>query len=309
MTITKEKLVIDLTKLGVRKGDLLNVKASLKSIGYLEGGAQTLIEALLEVIGPEGTIVTDSFVSLHPLPFLKKNAHIVVDDKTLSYAGALANAMIKHPQSIRSKHPIQKFSLIGYRAQELAEKHTGLSYPYGLLKLMAEQGGRNLKIGTDEKVVGVGTTHVVIGLLEYEQKRLIRGINYLDDNGNVQTHERDWVGGCGKGFNNLMPDYRNGNAVLSEGQVGLAPSKITDMGLTMAIELELLKNDPEYFKCNDPGCFDCRVSWKSKNNRPIWFLLKNMSTFNFKAIYQMFLLMIRGKWYSSVHNQVQYNNQ
>jgi len=309
MTVTKDKLVHDLIDLGVKKGDLLNVKASLKSIGYLEGGAPTLIEALLEAVGPKGTIVTDSFVSLHPLPYLAENPHEVVDDDTHSYAGALANAMIKHPFSMRSKHPIQKFSAIGFKALELTENHTASSYPYGVLKTMAEQGGRNLKIGTDAKVVGVGTTHVAIGLLDYEQRRLIRGVNYLDSDGMVKIYERHWVGGCGRGFNNFISDYRDENAIVSEGQIGLAPSKITDMGMTLAIELKILKAQPEYFKCDDPGCFDCRISWKSRNNSPFLFLLKNLRSLNFRAVFQMILLMIRGKWYSSVHDEKHDNNQ
>jgi len=305
MTITKENLVRDLIALGVRKGDLLNVKASLKSIGYIEGGAHTLVEALLEAVGPKGTIVTDSFVSLHSFPYLANNPSLLVDDETPSYAGALANAMIKHSLSKRSKHPIQKFSVIGFKAEELTERHSVNSYPYGLLKEMADQGGRNLKIGTDEKVVGVGTTHVVIGLLDYEQKRLIRGANYIED-GVVKTHERDWVGGCGQGFNNFMPDYRKGNAVLSEGKIGAAPSKITDMGMTMAIEMKILIKSPEYFKCDDPSCVDCRISWKSKHNQPVKFFLKNLMSRHYEAIYQMFLILIRGKWYSSIHNKELY---
>ena len=71
--ISKERLVHDLQALGVRPGDLLNVKASMRSMGYVIGGPRTLIEALCEVIGPEGTIVAEAFVNVYPLPLRNLN--------------------------------------------------------------------------------------------------------------------------------------------------------------------------------------------------------------------------------------------
>ena len=169
--VTKDRLVADLKNLGVRPGDLLNVKVSLKSVGYVEGGPNTLIDALLEVVGPEGTLVSDSFVNVYPLPLSKKNAKKISDRWTPSYAGAVANAMIKYPNAFRSLHPVQKFVAIGAMAEELTQNHTPDSYAYDVLRVMCETGGRNLKLGTDEKVVGVGTTHVAIGALGFHQKR------------------------------------------------------------------------------------------------------------------------------------------
>ena len=55
----KLNLIRDLEDIGVHSGDTLNVKASLRSIGEIQGGANTLIEALMEVVGEKGTIVTD----------------------------------------------------------------------------------------------------------------------------------------------------------------------------------------------------------------------------------------------------------
>jgi aminoglycoside 3-N-acetyltransferase len=259
--INKDRLVTDLRTLGVRPGDLLNIKISLKSIGRVVGGAETVIAALLETLGPDGTIVSDSFINLYPLPLSKENAAKVSDRWTPSYAGAIANAMIKYPNSARSLHPIQKFVAIGGRAQELMEAHTAESYAYDVLRVMAGIGGRNLKIGTDEKVVGVGTTHVAIGLMGFKQKRKRMGINYRTPSGEVATFERNWSGGCGVGFNNFIPLYRERGAIISEGKVGLADSKITDMAKTLAIELEVLAKDPTFFFCNDPTCADCRFRW------------------------------------------------
>jgi len=260
--IDKKRLVKDLEALGVRKGDLLNVKVSMTSIGYVVDGSKTLIDALLEVIGPKGTIVTDSFVNFYPLPLSKDNARRISDRYTPSYAGALANTMIYRPDAFCSTHPIQRFVAIGARAEELMENHTVESYAYDVLRVMAESGGRNLKIGTDEKVVGVGTTHVAIGLLKFHLNRRREGVNYYDyKSGQIRLYERNWSGVCSEGFNKFLPLYRKGGAVLSEGKVGNADSKITDMKKTLEIEIETLSKDPKFFFCDDPTCTDCRLGW------------------------------------------------
>ena len=67
-TIYKKDIVQSLTDLGLKKGDVVIVHTSLKSIGYVCGGAQAVIEALIEVVTSEGTIVmpTQSWKNLDP---------------------------------------------------------------------------------------------------------------------------------------------------------------------------------------------------------------------------------------------------
>ena len=54
----RNRLVADLRALGVREARPLLVHASLSHIGHVRGGAETVIDALLEVLGPDGTLVT-----------------------------------------------------------------------------------------------------------------------------------------------------------------------------------------------------------------------------------------------------------
>ena len=218
-SFTREELLRDLRLLGVRPGDLLCVKASLKSVGRVEGGVDALLEALLEAVGPAGTVVTLSFVKVSRLPLRGATARQVSSRFTRSYAGALANAVIRHPRARRSTHPIQMFAAIGHRARELMDAHTPDSYGYDVLRVLAEEGGRSLKIGSDEKTVGVGTTHVALGMLGLRQKRPRRGVQYLGSDGTLAMFERDWAGACREGFLNLMPHYRRAGAVLRDGKV------------------------------------------------------------------------------------------
>jgi aminoglycoside 3-N-acetyltransferase len=51
------ELVNGVKELGLEKGDVVLVHSSFKSFGGVEGGPQTVIDALLEVLGEEGTLV------------------------------------------------------------------------------------------------------------------------------------------------------------------------------------------------------------------------------------------------------------
>lgn len=264
--ITKERLIKDLLSLGVQKGDLLNVKCSIRSIGKIEGGVRTLIDSLLEAVGENGTIVTDSFISVYSRSVAAKKPLSTGDSP--SYAGALANEMLKHPCVFRSRHPVQKFAAIGAMAKELMEGHTENSYAYDVLRIMCERNGKNLKIGSDEKVVGVGTTHVAIGMMGFKQQRPRVGVYYMDEKDGRKFFQIDWASICSSGLIKFIPLYESNGNIISKGKVGDAEAKITSMPGTLRTELDILKRDPSFFMCSDPDCIGCRLTWEfSKSSR------------------------------------------
>ena len=55
--VTKQDLVTFFKEMGVESGMILEVHASLKKFGYILGGAQTFVDALLEVLGYNGTLI------------------------------------------------------------------------------------------------------------------------------------------------------------------------------------------------------------------------------------------------------------
>ena len=54
--VTPLSLVTDLRALGVQPGMVLNVHSALSRLGWLVGGAQSVIAALTEAVGPAGTL-------------------------------------------------------------------------------------------------------------------------------------------------------------------------------------------------------------------------------------------------------------
>lgn len=288
--LCKSDLVQQLNEIYDLKSQIVNVKASLKSIGFIDGGADTLIDALLECVGKDGTIVTDSFVRSYPIYSFQLYT-TVVDENTPSYAGALANAMIKREESYRSEHPVQKFCAIGKYAKELCHSHNRNSYAYQVLQDISLMGGINLKIGSDYKVPGVGTTHVAVGNLAFRQLRLPRYVRYKDINGLSKFFRVNWSGLCLCTLTKLVPYYDQNNCLLATGNLGSAPVKITNMSQTLALETELIRKNPsEFLTCSDLSNTICSSTWENIGPSPFALSLHHLLNFKLRlAINYLFV--------------------
>ena len=86
--LDRATLVRHLTRLGVPCGGLVMVHSSLRSLGHVAGGAETVVDALLETLGPEGTLVVPTFTYV-----LAREPDFVFDPlHTPSYMGAISDA-------------------------------------------------------------------------------------------------------------------------------------------------------------------------------------------------------------------------
>jgi aminoglycoside N3'-acetyltransferase len=66
--VTQKEIVEGFRRLGLTHGDVVEVHSSLCSMGYVEGGASAVIQALMEVVGEEGAIVMSAYPVTLPLP-------------------------------------------------------------------------------------------------------------------------------------------------------------------------------------------------------------------------------------------------
>ena len=228
-------------------------------------------------------MVITAFVSIFPLPMTSEQEQIIADNNTPSYAGAFVNEMVKHPENVRSKHPIQKFAAIGKMAKELCEAHTYEKGGYWLVERMSELDGVNLTIG--KKVAGVGTTHVAIELLGFKRKQLNTGAMYRDKDGEVKLAKVNWNGGCAHGFPKFIPLYHERGAVIGYDKIGEANGLYTSMKKTQEIETDILKDNPQFFLCDDKACYSCQMTWEQSPKKKLRFyshwLKKNFKTLSF----------------------------
>lgn len=66
--ITRSDMEKGLRDLGLQQGMMVEVHSSLSSFGIVDGGAETVIQALMNIVGKEGTIVMTAFPMSAPLP-------------------------------------------------------------------------------------------------------------------------------------------------------------------------------------------------------------------------------------------------
>lgn len=138
LIITREELVAQLRACGIKEGQSLCVHASLSSLGFVIGGAETLIRALLEIVGVNGTLMMPSqtWKNLDPQtgvhweapvewwPLIR--AHWPVYDKEVTPAigmGVVAEMLRKWPGAVRSDHPARSFAALGKHAEYLTNDH------------------------------------------------------------------------------------------------------------------------------------------------------------------------------------------
>ncbi|MDP3441740.1 MAG: AAC(3) family N-acetyltransferase, partial [Ignavibacteria bacterium] len=76
--VTTEDIKLELKRIGIQNGDVLEVHASMKSIGFVLGGANALLDALFETIGFEGTLVMSAQSSDNSEPSYFQNPPVDV---------------------------------------------------------------------------------------------------------------------------------------------------------------------------------------------------------------------------------------
>lgn len=136
--ILKNDIVEALKKVGVRNGQSIMVHTSLSSLGFVCGGAQVVIEALLECVGDDGTIMmpTQSWKNLDPevgvhweepeewWQIIRDNWPAYDKDITpTNTMGAVAEMFRKWPGALRSDHPARSVAAYGKNAEYLTENH------------------------------------------------------------------------------------------------------------------------------------------------------------------------------------------
>lgn len=146
----KDQLKEQLAKVGITAGDTVLVHSALSKMGYVHGGPQTVIDALLETVGDDGHILMpNSPNASYQLEYIKELKQFdVLNDQ--SKLGAITEVFRQQPQALRSCHPTEPVSCIGPKKEYFVGAHFGEETPYtdkSPFYRVAEQGGKILMIG------------------------------------------------------------------------------------------------------------------------------------------------------------------
>jgi aminoglycoside 3-N-acetyltransferase len=158
-----ETLVDDLRRLGVRPGETLLLHSSLRAVGWVAGGAPTVVAAIRAVLGPAGTLVVPSQTADNRDPstwddpppeswWAEIREQVPGFDPVLTPSrrmGAIAECVRTAVGAVRSAHPQTSFAAVGPAAADLLVPHEleaqlGDASPLGRL---ADAGARILLLG------------------------------------------------------------------------------------------------------------------------------------------------------------------
>ena len=146
---TKEQLKSDFRKMGLKPTDAIMVHSSMKSIGPVEGGAETVIDALREYFS-EGLVMmpTHTWAQMGP-------EHTLFDPATEpACVGILPNLFMKCEGVVRSLHPTHSIAACGKDAVEYIKGEEDCTTP-------CSPGGCWDRLrDINAKILLIGVTHI-----------------------------------------------------------------------------------------------------------------------------------------------------
>ena len=241
-----ECMTQDLRMLGVREGGVLLVHSSLRALGWVEGGPETVVRALLEAVGPEGTLLMPA------LTYERVTRAQPVFDvrRTPSNVGAIPEYFRTRSGTLRSMHPTHSVCGVGALANALLGDHAQDATPCGAhspFRKLRDVGGQILMLGCGLRPNT--SMHAIEELVEPPYLFSDRPISYRLVYEDGHAEEKSYRA---HGFEGWVQRYDRVAEVLpspylAEGIVLAARVHLIEVPVLWAAVLEALRHDPLSF--------------------------------------------------------------
>ncbi len=246
-TLSKSDIARGLRELGLNKGDGVLVHSSLSSFGYVVGGANTVIDALLEVVGEEGTILVPTLTGTeHHGP---TNPPVFDVKRTPCWTGRIPTAFMERPEARRSLHPTHSVAGLGPEIESLLEGHADSLAPCGPATpyyKLAAAGGHILLIGVGQ---GSNTTlHTAEELAEvsYHMQKEPTDCIIIDYDGTRHTKQmflHQW--GTPRQFERIDKELLD-RGIMEMGQAGNSVLRLIRSMEMLEWVVDILRKEPRY---------------------------------------------------------------
>lgn len=244
----QEFLEKELRELGIKAGDHVLVHSALSKIGYIYGGAQTLVNALLNVITDRGTLLMPSFPTSGRNKDYLETLYAFDLKKTPSQMGKATEIFRMLPGVKRSFHPTDPVCALGSEAEYFISSHFGEITPYteqSPFRKLCNKNGKILMLGTT--LNGAGTNlHTLEDAVDFKYSvyaEKIFEVKMIDANGNIsimETKVHNPVFSAKRNCDALKPIFEKEN-VLINGKIGEAESMLIDANGMFNVMLDYYK--------------------------------------------------------------------
>jgi len=252
----------DLQKLGLTKGDTVIVHSAMSKIGWIAGGPETVIDALMEVLTPQGNLIMPTMTTGNTNPENWQNPPVPQDWWPIIRAemspyrpkitptrgmGKIPETFRNYPGVYRSLHPTCSFAAWGKNAKEIVKQHPidetfGEKSPLGKIRKL------------NAKILLLGVTHENNTSLHFAEWLAKLPNHPIETQGSalLVNGKREWIT-----WNEIMYDSDDfaicGDAYeqsinYKRGKIGVAESRLINMSNIIDFAIEWLRKNRRYEK-------------------------------------------------------------
>ncbi len=250
---TKDSLIKDIQRAGIKRDGTLLIHSSMKAVGMVEGGADTVLDAFIDYM-KEGLL-------LFPTHSWSDNnlRNGIYDPRTEpACVGILPNLFMKRAGAIRSMHPTHSVTAMGNRAQAYVQRDSEVYTPCprnGCFGGLYDEEAQLLFLGATLKTNTY--IHSIEELLNIPNRinSQSRKIRLLYKGGTVREIDfyshYSTLGDVSKNYDKLLiPMLHMGFA--KEVKIGDAVSFVVEVKPMADWVMGLLKENPSLFDDNKP---------------------------------------------------------
>jgi len=252
--LTLKELVSEFRNAGLSPGDSLIVHSSFRSLGPVDGGPETVIDALVQAVSPGGNVMFPTF------NYTGNIAQPYFDPAvTPCLTGIIPELARKRPNAVRSIHPTHSVAVIGPDAIELTKDHlsfraVGIGSPVDRL---AKMGGKVLLLGvpnTSNTTVHTGEEYA--GVPKVGWTETLPYANVLMPDGSIYRHQIDTSTSCSNAFDAVEYVLRR-HGEIHDYRIGQCRLKIMQGQDVINRVIEMIAEKPDILLCTYPLCRPC----------------------------------------------------
>lgn len=250
---TKKDIIDHIINLGIKKEETLLIHSSMKAIGEVEGGADTVLDAFMEYM-KDGLLIFPT----HTWAQMNDEYRVFYVPTEPSCVGVLTNQFLKRQGVIRSWHPTHSVAAFGSDAMQYTsgEEFSDTPCPRtGCWGKLYDRKANILFLGCSPK-----KNTYLHGVEEWNQienrlTEFYRPYQIMTPDGNLierpMRGHHNPIGDISQNYDKMMVPFLH-HGIAKEGQIGDAKCYLCDAVGMAELTSSYLQRDPDLFLNGDP---------------------------------------------------------